>query len=322
MKITIIIPTYNSEKYICRCLDSIKCQSVKPYETIIVNDGSTDNTLSLLNDYLLENKKIITIENHGQGYARNLALSKAKGDYILFLDSDDILLENALEVLENVIKEENVDVVNFNYQIRNLDGVIKKHNGIKEKENIINGDCSILLSNKFYFTVNNLYKKEFLTSNNIKYGQGYIYEDFEFWVKVSLNARSVIFLKETLYEVIKEESSTTNTKHKSDKHAKDFLKATKVCLDYVDNDKRNNVKYLYKYILNRFFLYYYKRTENKYKKEFVHNFVNLISTYDIKDFGTKSFNKLVKYNVFKKRKYIIFKIYSFIYCLKKFKKRR
>lgn len=321
MKISIIIPTYNSEKYILRCLDSIKRQKAKSFEIIIVNDGSTDNTLKLIDSYNIDNKKIITIENHGQGYARNLALTKATGDYILFLDSDDILLDRALEVLVDVAEKNKVDVINFNYQIRNLDGDVKVHTGVKKENGKILGDCSILLSNKFYFTVNNLYSRKFLEENGIKYGEGYIYEDYEFWVKVAICAKSLVLLDDVLYEVIKEETSTTNSEHQTQKHSNDFLKACRVCLEYAMNEKRDNIKYLYKYILNRFFLYYAKRTPKKLKRKFLEEFTTLLSEYKINDFGTKKFNLLVKYKVFENKRYVLFKFYTNMYCFKRYRKR-
>lgn len=320
MKISIIIPTYNSEEYIIRCLDSIKKQKVKPFEIIIVNDGSTDNTLNLVDAYELENKKVITIENHGQGYARNLALKQAIGDYVLFLDSDDILLENAIEVLDNIIQKQKLDVINFDYQITYLNGNTNIHKRFADIKGKLEGDCSILLKNKYYFTVNNLYNREFLLANDIRYGEDYIYEDYEFWLEVALNAKSALLLDEVLYEVIKEETSTTNSNHQSNKHAKDFLKAVKVCLDYIKDEKRENVKYLYRYILNRFFVYYEKRTPKEFKTEFLKKFVDLLSNYNISSFAHKKFNILLKLNVFNKRKYFIFTIYTYTYCSKKFKK--
>ena len=88
--ISVIIPIYNGDKYLRECLNSIFNQTLKNIEVICVNDGSTDNTYSILNEYSIkhENLKIINTEHKGQGHARNIALSIAKGEYIAFVDAD------------------------------------------------------------------------------------------------------------------------------------------------------------------------------------------------------------------------------------------
>lgn len=320
-KISVIIPTYNSENYIARCLDSLKSQTLAPYEIIVVNDGSTDNTLNILEQYEGLKLNIITIENHGQGYARNLAMSKAQGDYILFVDSDDTISANTIERLTEIINNEIIDVVNFDYTITNLQGNKKSYSKFADQPYMVEGqECVILLSTIPYFTVNNLYNKEFLLNNDIKYGEGYIYEDCEFWVKVALNAKKTIFLKEELYQVIKEGDSTTNSNKLTDKHYKCFLQASKACLEYAKNSTNDNIGYMNKYLLNRFFAYYANRTPNSCKKVFLHSFVDLINEYNIKQAKYKLYNALIKNKIFEKKKYFTFYMFTRLYCFKKYKK--
>jgi len=113
IKISIIIPVYNSEKFLNRCLDSIVNQTIKDIEIICINDGSTDNSLSILNDYAKNDKRIsiINISNHGAGYARNKGLEKAKGDYIGFCDSDDYVDLNYYETLYNYSLQQKYDII-------------------------------------------------------------------------------------------------------------------------------------------------------------------------------------------------------------------
>lgn len=319
-KISVIIPTYNSEKYVTRCLDSLKAQTIAPYEIIFVNDGSTDNTLNLLRQYKGLDLQVITIENHGQGYARNLALSKAQGDYVWFIDSDDMISSNAIERLTEIADKEAADIINFDYAITTIGGKTKRYAKFASQPDIVEEDaCSILLSTNPYFTVNNLYKKNFLLKNNIRYGEGYIYEDCEFLVKAALNAKKIFFLKEELYKVIKEKSSTTNSNKATDKHYKSFLKAARVCFEYTKNIADDNIRYMNRYFFNRFFLYYARRTPKNNKKEFLHNFVDLVNEYKIQDAKNKLYNKLIKHKIFEKRKYFIFYIFTNIYCMKKYK---
>ena len=103
--ISIIVPVYNTEKYLCNCLDSILAQSYNNWEAICINDGSTDKSMSILEDYAKKDKriKIINQENKGLSETRNIGMKKAKGDYIMFLDSDDFWHQEALYVLTNII---------------------------------------------------------------------------------------------------------------------------------------------------------------------------------------------------------------------------
>ena len=88
-KFSVIIPVYNTEKYLKKCLDSVFNQSFSDYEVIVVNDGSTDGSIDIINEYKVELINLEKKETIGPSYARNLGVSKAKGEYILFLDSDD-----------------------------------------------------------------------------------------------------------------------------------------------------------------------------------------------------------------------------------------
>ena len=99
LKISIIIPVYNTSKYLRKCLDSVINQSYKNYEVIVVNDGSSDNSLEIIKEYMKNNSKITLIDqkNMGLSASRNNALKKVSSDYFLFLDSDDYLDIDALK---------------------------------------------------------------------------------------------------------------------------------------------------------------------------------------------------------------------------------
>lgn len=101
MKISVIIPVYNVEKYLSKCLNSLICQSFQDIEFICINDGSTDNSLNLLEQYALKDSriKVITQPNKGPACARNKGLSIATGEYISFVDSDDFIENDAFERL-------------------------------------------------------------------------------------------------------------------------------------------------------------------------------------------------------------------------------
>lgn len=111
-KVSVIIPAYNAEKYLKECLDSVVNQTHKNVELIIVNDGSKDATKDILEEYKSKysNVQVIHTENGGVSRARNIGLEYANGDYIMFLDSDDLLVANAIEILKSDLKDNNADI--------------------------------------------------------------------------------------------------------------------------------------------------------------------------------------------------------------------
>ena len=112
-KVSVIIPAYNAEKYLQECLNSVLNQTYKDVEVVVVNDGSTDGTKSILDTYAVRysNIKVINTENGGVSRARNIGLDNASGEYIMFLDADDLLVANAVEILLSDLKDNNADIV-------------------------------------------------------------------------------------------------------------------------------------------------------------------------------------------------------------------
>ena len=112
-KVSIIIPTYNVEKYITQTLNSVINQTLTDIEIIIIDDKSYDDTLLIVENYALADKRIrlfINSDNYKQGYSRNIGIEKATGDYIFFLDGDDYIQINAIEKLYNKITQDNADI--------------------------------------------------------------------------------------------------------------------------------------------------------------------------------------------------------------------
>ena len=116
-KVSVIIPVYNVEKYLRECLNSVVNQTLKDIEIICVNDGSTDNSLAILQEYAKNDKRIVLInqENKNAGAARNTGLAHATGEYLSFLDSDDFFELNMLEEMYNSAKENSLDIVICDY---------------------------------------------------------------------------------------------------------------------------------------------------------------------------------------------------------------
>ena len=291
--VSVIIPAYNNERFLRDCIESVLKQTYDKYEIIIVNDQSTDDTLYLARQYQLKYDFIKVIDNPqnmGQGYCRNHALLHAKGEYILFLDSDDFLDPVTLEVAVNRIQDDKSDLVVFDwkyYKTNTRAYIYNSKDRFFSKKVLLGDDCLELLQTKNYFTVNKLYSRNFLINNNIKYGEGYIYEDIEFWVGVSAKASRISLIHSPLYNVRISSTSTTKTNHDTSRHYKSYIKAIRKSLDIVQADKRKRNYYgLYKYLIKKFWLYYEKRIPKQYRKTFINEFVTAMRdaslvSYDI-----------------------------------------
>ena len=168
IKISVIIPIYNAEKYLEKCLDSIISQSLKEIEIICVNDGSTDNSLEILKKLQLEDKRIIVInkKNGGSSSARNAALKVARGEYCLNIDSDDWIEQGYFKAIYEKAKKNEVDILItdmiFDYQTDTKENEIKIDLKLEE-DKVISGKeyVKIFFTNNFYgYTWNKLIKRK------------------------------------------------------------------------------------------------------------------------------------------------------------------
>ena len=201
-QVSIILPVYNVEKYLRQCLDSIVNQTFKDFECICVNDGSTDNSVSILEEYAQKDKrfKIISQENRGLSGARNTGLKQATGKYVTFIDSDDWIADNFLEVLYEIIEKYQYDIAICNYQFY----YSKDDKYIPFTQNIII-DKETAKFDKFrccYIcgSVNiKLYRKKFLEDNKITFLENVVMEDYIFSIISCLSTEKIISIKDCLY---------------------------------------------------------------------------------------------------------------------------
>jgi glycosyltransferase involved in cell wall biosynthesis len=170
-KITVIIPIYNAELYLERCIDSIVNQSFKDIELICVNDGSTDNSEQIIKKYQDKHNNIILIskKNKGVSAARNIGLERSNSDYIYFVDADDWLSPDCLESIYNAAISSQADIIYFNANIYKNNTLINYYN-LKRLKSIKNKD--LLFKMMIHAVWNKLYKKEFLLKNDIKFPVG------------------------------------------------------------------------------------------------------------------------------------------------------
>ncbi len=233
-KLSIIIPVYNTEKYINKCLESLAKQKMKDFEVIIVNDGSTDNSEKVIKEYINSNKekfiyeiKYLKKENGGLSSARNFALPHVTGKYIMFFDSDDYLDESLFLNLEKQI-DENIELIKFKLTtvkeneeiIEILDGpVFDKVTGEEAYEKLCIDDKFLDVACIY------LYNTKFFIENNFKYRDKSYHEDFGLTSLVILKAKSVVSTEEAGYYYLQRENSITKNLdyEKTVKKAKDVL---------------------------------------------------------------------------------------------------
>lgn len=220
--ISIIIPVFNVEKYLGRCLDSLILQTYSNLEIICINDGSEDNSLKVLNKYSKKDYriKIIEQENQGQSHARNTGLKSAKGEYISFVDSDDwvslTLYKKFVNALNQSDKEFDTYMFNYTsyYEKPNINQVVNRngldaYNWELKPDNIYTpNDCKDPFSGNMGIW-NKIYKKELL--NNIEFEENYIFEDQLFHLQTFLDSNSIYINYEVQYFYRQTKISTIHT---------------------------------------------------------------------------------------------------------------
>lgn len=228
--ISIIVPIYNAEKYIEKCIESLINQTKKELEFILVNDGSTDNTEELIKKYKDKRIKYFKNKNQGIGKTRNFGIEKSNSKYIMFLDSDDYLDPKACELLYNKAVKENLDVVICDYIKligKDLNPVIIedfKNTTLKNKPSLIR---KVNLS-----PWNKIYKSELIKKNNIKFIENLKYEDVPFVIESLEKANKIGKVNKCLnYYVIHGNSETTVR----DKRVFDILKIVDIVRKYLKN---------------------------------------------------------------------------------------
>ena len=192
MKISVIIPAYNAEKFLVESLQSVVNQTIDDFEIIVIDDGSTDSTLDILKNYekSYENFNVICQENAGPAAARNKGLDVAKGEYIYFFDADDVLELDALESLYATAHRRKSDLVIAKYDIFNQFKHIevKNINELVAKRKIDKYDLKILWTFSLW---NKLFKKQIIDENNFRFKDLCYSEDAEFLMKYVYAAKRI-----------------------------------------------------------------------------------------------------------------------------------
>ena len=247
-KVSIIVPIYNVEKYLEKCLESLVNQTLKEIQIILVNDGSKDNSGKIAKEYQKRySEKLIYLEKEKGGLsdARNFGIPYATGEYIAFLDSDDYVELSLYEEMYNIAKKEESDMVEcdfyWEYPEKSKHDIGQIYDGKKE-----------MLEKVRVVAWNKLIKREVLEKAQIYFPKGYRYEDVEFTYKLIPYLGKVSFLKKPYVYYMQREGSISNSQNERTKEIFDVLEH--VIEFYKEKELYNEYKIQLEYIYTRYLL--------------------------------------------------------------------
>lgn len=221
IKLSFIIPVYNAQKYLNRCLDSVLSQSFKLFEVLCIDDCSSDDSYKILCEYQKKDKRVKVFKNatnKGVSYSRNVLIDKAEGEYIQFLDADDYLEIDGLEIFDSVY-EKSVDIAFFKCNIipQNSDiDITRVPGGIENDYKGINLGTELLgkfvLAKEFFYYPAMLFiKKSFLINSDIKFAPLKVGEGGEFILRSMIKAEKVMVLNNRIYNYFIHSDSATRS---------------------------------------------------------------------------------------------------------------
>lgn len=319
--ISIIVPIYNMEQYLEKCLESIVNQTYKNLEIILIDDGSTDNSGKICDDYAKKDKRIRVIhkENGGVSSARNKGLDIVKGKYVIFFDSDDYIEFNMIESLYKNIQIDDYDVSICNYNIIN---------GSNISPNVILTDKKIFNQKEFLqevlskqwnngYLVNKLIKKSCI--NDIRFNEDFfIMEDVTFLIEISKNVSKAYLDKDLyLYNYVQQKNSATHIFN--EKKYSSMIKAQEQIIPYLDvcdKDTKNAIILDYLFYIMTYYCFCYKNKQKNLKE------IKELSLKSRKKYFWKAIDTKY-YSFFKKIKLFIISYFPIIYGnLKSFKDKK
>ena len=303
--ITVIINVYNGEKYIKKCLDSIISQTYKFLEILIINDGSTDNTLSICESYNDSRIKIITTENLGLSLSRNIGIENARGEYFYFIDADDFIESDTIEYLYNLLKKYKVDmatcksigIYDYNFQVKKDS---EKIDVISNKEML----KKILLYIDNALTIwNKLMKRDLF--DEIRF-ENRIINDLVVTYQIAIKCDKIVYTNQTKYFYFRNDDSITMRKKHDLNRCIDIYKASL--------ERYNNIKKIYPDLIENdiamiktIIMLYSRQNKELYeflKSQKVEDIFNKLFSYKMLNFKIRKNDKL---------KFLLFKINPRLY---------
>lgn len=233
--ISVIVPVYNTEKYLRKCLNSICGQTYRNLEIICVNDGSPDNSAAILEEYVARDEriKVLTQTNAGQGAARNLALQQAKGEWITGVDSDDYMELDTYEYASSAMADD-TDIICFGTNIEWQNQPTEPHlisffTDSYEGVHKTNADIIAKTNDTFW---NKLWRKSLITQLNLTFPEGVWYEDSLFWRAAAPFARHIHFLPGKKANYVRHGSSIMSQVFKKNQRTLDRLRIAELLMEF------------------------------------------------------------------------------------------
>ena len=275
--ISIIVPVYNTEKYLERCLTSLIEQTKKEIEIIIINDGSTDNSEKIIKKYKDSRIKYIKNVNQGIGATRNEGIEKAQGKYIMFVDSDDYIEQDTCEVLFTKAEKDNLDMVICDFY-RECENGEKKEERILDFENTTIKETPELLYKINLSPWNKLYSTKMIKDNNILFEEELKYEDTPF-VFISMDkSKQIGKVNKCLNHYIIHSNSETTIR---DERCFDIFEIIRIVRDYFDNKEyaKESLNRWIVWIVTNFTIQQRNQEDKKLAMKFIdhsHDFLSVV----------------------------------------------
>lgn len=254
MKISVIIPVYNVKQYLHKCLDSVLMQTYKDFEIICINDGSTDESLEILEEYAASDQRLqyYSIPNGGQANARNIGIKNAQGEFVCFIDSDDTIEPEMLEKMIRVQEEDQCDLVVcgiervFDEGSNLLERSFSYDASLKEKHCVTIHEYPEIITVINNSPFSKLIRKDIIQKNEIEFPVGYIYEDMVFTHKLLATGLTISVFKDKCYRYVVRKGSTMTSKKSK---VTDMFAAYKMITDYyktkkIEHEFKNELNYL------------------------------------------------------------------------------
>lgn len=279
--VSVIIPIFNTQRYLRECIDSIINQTLKNIEIICVNDGSTDSSPAILDQYALEDNRIHVIHktNSGYGHTMNTGIAAARGEYIAFVESDDYIEPDMLETLCEIATREEVDMVKADFAHVYGEGVDRYKQVIKiwwdkdEYNRVLN---PYIFTDIFSGCIANwagIYRKSFIDKFGIKHNEtpGASYQDVGFWFQV-LTQADKIYLTDHVFYMYRQDNPNASVKNKGKVYC--ICEEYQFIYEFLNKHPELYRRYIniYNYVRYANYMFTYNRIANEYKLEFLHRF--------------------------------------------------
>lgn len=285
--VSIIVPCYNSEKYIEECIKSLIQQTYENLECILVNDGSKDNTLELINFFGAKDSRIrvFTQENSGPSAARNKGIDNANGEFLFFLDQDDILNNNAITTLVSSYDDNDIitgATMSFNFSNNRINRVSLLYAPKEGNITFKNQNFEVLIrameSGITPVLHNKLYRKEFIDKYNLRFKFGNFHEDELWFFETMLVARNVKFIDTETY-LYRIDNQNSITKNMGDKNLKSYIEVMEEILNkYSINKDYEIISNWYAVYIKKIFLDFAIREQDKLSPEIISRLETALKT--------------------------------------------